>query len=112
VSPWVRHGAVVTPELTSGLLDSITRATVVQLLTERLRLPVVGVARVDRTELYLATRSFSDGHRWEILPILAVTGASGDGRMGPVTPRRRPWLPDLVRGLDGQWAGWRTPCGS
>lgn len=105
----VRHGAVVTPDVSSGLLESITRATVLQLLRERLGLPVVE-REVERTELYLADELFYMGTGWEVLPILEVDGLPvGNGKMGPVTKAIDRAYHDLVRGIDGSHDEWRTP---
>ena len=60
----VRDGTVVTPSLTSGVLESVTRATALTLLGE---LGVPAIEReVDRTELYLADELFFMGTAWEI----------------------------------------------
>ncbi len=75
----VRNGLVATPSLTSGVLDSITRATALTLLGE-CGVPVAD-RDVDRSELYLADEIFFMGTAWEIMPVTAVDGV-------PVEPVR------------------------
>lgn len=103
----VRNGVVVTPSLTSGVLDSITRATVLTLLAE---LDVSIEERdVDRSELYLADELFFMGTAWEILPITTVDGMPvGDGAPGPVTTRVAEEYQRIVRGASDRHREWLT----
>jgi hypothetical protein len=68
---------------TSGILESVTRATALTLLGE-LGVPTVERA-VDRTELYLADELFM-GTAWEILPVTRVDGLE----VGDEPPARAP----------------------
>ena len=69
----MRREQLITPPLSSGILDSITRRTVLELAPEVLEMPVVE-RDIDRTELYLADELFFLGKGWEILSILEVDG--------------------------------------
>lgn len=103
----VRDGTVITPSLTSGVLDGLTRASVLELLAD-LGVPTE-VREVDRSELYLADELFFMGTAWEILPIVAVDGLTvGDGKTGPVTARLAETYASLVRGTYGRHAEWLT----
>jgi branched-chain amino acid aminotransferase len=103
----VRDGVVVTPSLTSGVLESVTRATALTLLSE-LGVPTVE-REVDRTELYLADELFFMGTAWEILPVTRVDGLEvGDGTAGPVTERLAQAYTQLVRGQSGGHSEWLT----
>jgi len=105
----VRAGTLVTPSLTSGVLESITRDSVLRLAAERLDLQVAE-REVDRTELYLADELFYMGTGWEILPIVSIDGLTvGDGRMGPVTTAIDRVYHDCVRGRLDDGGGWLTP---
>jgi branched-chain amino acid aminotransferase len=105
----VRHGTLITPDISSGLLESITRATILQLVGEWLGIPVVE-REVERTELYLADELFYMGTGWEVLPILDVDGLPvGNGQMGPITKAIDRAYHDLVRGIDPGHEEWRTP---
>ncbi|MFY1703711.1 branched-chain-amino-acid transaminase [Micromonospora sp. WMMA1923] len=103
----VRHGTVTTPSLTSGVLESITRDTVLRLLDESGE-PVVE-REVDRSELYLADELFFLGTAWEILPITSIDGLPvGQGRPGPVTRRLADAYARLVRGRSDRHTDWLT----
>jgi branched-chain amino acid aminotransferase len=105
----VRNGIVITPSISSGLLESITRATILQLLCERIGAPIVERA-VERTELYIADELFFMGTGWEVLPILEVDGLPvGNGKMGPLTKGIDRAYHDVVRGIDRSYEEWRTP---
>lgn len=104
----VRGGRLVTPTVSSGLLDSVTRATILTLAQE-LEIPAVE-REVDRTELYIADEMFYLGTGWEILPVVEVDGTRiGDGRMGPMTRRIEQAYHDLVRGATAAHEDWRAP---
>jgi branched-chain amino acid aminotransferase len=103
----VRGGTVITPSLTSGVLESITRATALELLND-LGVPVVE-REVDRSELYLADEVFFMGTAWEILPVTTVDGLRvGDGTPGPVTRRLEAAYTRLVRGESRAHPDWLT----
>jgi branched-chain amino acid aminotransferase len=93
----VRDGKLVTPDLTSDILESITRDTVIRMGRE-LGLEVVE-RQVDRNEIYLAEEAFCCGSGWEIIPVIEVDRlAVGDGTPGPLTRRIQDSYFALVRG--------------
>jgi branched-chain amino acid aminotransferase len=103
----VRDGVVATPSLTSGILESLTRASCLELLAE------AGVRveerEVDRTELYLADEVFFMGTGWEVLPVVSVDGLGvGDGTAGPVTRALDAAYAAVVRGRSPAHANWLT----
>ena len=105
----VRGGTVVTPPITSSILESITRdciGTVVRdVLGMRLKERVI-----DRTELYLADEVFFLGTGWEIMPAKSVDRLPvGDGAVGRVTQQIRIAYANIVRGIDTRYPEWRTP---
>jgi branched-chain amino acid aminotransferase len=107
----VRQGTVVTPHLTSGVLESVTRASILTLLAD-LDIPALERA-VDRSELYLAEEVFFMGTAWEILPVTAVDGLIvGNGSPGPVTRRIAQTYEETVRGRSSLHTDWltRIPC--
>lgn len=104
----VRNGKIITPSVTSGILESITRETVMQLAHEQLNLAVVE-RDVDRTELYTSDEAFFCGTGLEIVPIVSVDRLKvGDGNPGPITKRMMDCYHDVVRGIDTNYAEWRT----
>jgi len=104
----VRRGEVITPSVTSGILESITRDTIIRLCRERLGLTVIE-REVDRTELYVADEIFCCGTAAEVTPVLSVDRiAARAGGMGPVTRQLDRLYHDVVRGIDEGYAEWRT----
>lgn len=105
----VRQEKVITPPVTSGILESITRLTLIKLLSEILGMEVVE-REVDRTELYVAQEAFFCGTGEEITPIVSVDRLPvGDGEVGPLTKKVIDLYHDLVRGIDERYPEWRTP---
>lgn len=104
----VRDGVPVTSSVNSDILESITRAAVLELYREMAGQP--GQERtIDRTELYLAEEAFLCGTGQEVAPVLAFDKlAVGDGRIGPITSRLRDRYVAVARGLTEDHAGWRT----
>lgn len=104
----VRDGVAVTPSLSSGILESITRRTVLNLCREDLGVPVQE-REIDRSELYMAQEVFFCGTGAEIQPVTEVDGYSiGTEEIGPVTARIERIFHDLVRGRS-RHAQYRTP---
>jgi branched-chain amino acid aminotransferase len=105
----VRNGTLITPGITSGILESITRETIIEIARDLLGLKVVE-REVDRTELYVADEVFFCGTGAEITPVASVDRFTvGDGKMGPVTTRLMKLYNDIVRGIDSRCPEWRTP---
>ena len=104
----VRDGVAITPPVTAGILESITRTVAKELLEQELGVPVVE-RDVDRTELYIADEAFICGTGAEIQPIVSIDKYQvGDGQAGPVTSRLERLYHDTVRGKDSHHAAWRT----
>lgn len=100
---------VITPDVGSGILESITRDALLTLCREVLGLKVVERA-VDRTELYLADEVFTCGTAAEVTPIVNIDKyAVGNGEIGPVTRALEGAFDDVLRGRDARYGHWRTP---
>jgi branched-chain amino acid aminotransferase len=105
----VKKGAVITPSVTSDILESITRLTLVELFEEKMGLQVEQ-REVDRTELYIAEEVFICGTRAEIVPIVSLDRISiGNGKPGPLTREIQKAYFDIVRGHDERYSHWLTP---
>jgi len=105
----VRDGVAITPPVTAGILESITREVVKGLLKEELGVPVVE-REVDRTELYIADEAFICGTAVEVQPIVSVDRYQvGNGDSGPVVSRLEELFHNMVRGVDPRHPEWRTP---
>jgi branched-chain amino acid aminotransferase len=105
----VRKGKLVTPPLSAGVLESITRDTTLTLARERLAIETVE-RDIDRSELAVADEAFFLGTGWELLPILDIDGlVIGDGKPGPVAADLTRLYRSVVRGEVREYAEWRTP---
>jgi branched-chain amino acid aminotransferase len=108
---FVSRGKLITPDATSGILESITRDALLTMAREDMGLEVVE-RQVDRTELYTADEVFLCGTAAEITPIVEIDRyAVGHGQIGPVTRELERRLIDIMRGNEPTHAAWRTPVG-
>lgn len=105
----VREGRLVTPSVTSDILESITRATLIELARSELGLEVIE-RTVDRSELWAAQEVFACGSGWEVVPIVSVDRLPvGTGEPGPVTRALQAAYFAVVRGDRPARRGWLTP---
>jgi branched-chain amino acid aminotransferase len=104
----VRDGTIVTPPITSGVLDSITRDTLLVLARES-SVPFV-VREIDRSELYLAEEIFLCGSAAELTPVTRIDRFSvGSGSLGPTTSILSERYFATVDGSSDQHLDWLTP---
>ena len=105
----IRNGKVATPTVTGGILESVTRATMIELFEKQLGMPVEQ-RDVDRTELYVAEELFFCGSGYEVTPILSIDGlAVGGGKVGPVATKMWETYEAVVRGQLVVDPAWLTP---
>ena len=105
----VRKGKLVTAPVTSDILESITRTTLMEEICPNLLGMDVVEREIDRTELYVADEAFFCGSGYEITPILSIDKFQlGDGGVGPITQRIRTAYMNIVRGVDTRYPEWRT----
>ena len=103
----VRDGVLVTPPIASGILDGITRASVIQLLSDE------GVsvreATLTRGDLYAADELFLTGTAAEVTPIREVDDRPvGNGQPGHVTRRAQDLFEKAVTGKLDAYRSWLT----
>ncbi len=103
----IRDGTPITSPVTSGILESITRATLIELFRERLGKPVIE-RDIDRTELYIADELFCCGTGQEITAITSVDGFPVGGEVGPITKEIEALYHSVVRGEHADYAEWRS----
>jgi branched-chain amino acid aminotransferase len=101
----VRNGLVSTPPVSAGILDGITRATIMELLEDD------GYKVVEheltRSDLYNADEMFFSGTAAEVTPIREVDARPvGTGKPGPVTRRAQELFKDTVTGRLEQYRHW------
>ena len=104
----LRGGRWVTPPVTSGILESVTRDSLMALAPE-LGLEVQE-REIDRTELYVADELFFCGSAAEVTPILSVDRIPvGSGEVGQRTQALHAAFLATVRGETPDTRGWLTP---
>ena len=101
----VRDGVVFTPPIASGILDGITRHTVMTLLSRD------GIeireATLTRGDLFNADEVFFTGTAAEVTPVREIdTRPIGTGRPGPVTRRAQELFERLTSGGDPDLGDW------
>lgn len=80
----VRDGVLLTPPLDAGILEGITRDTVIELAKEA-GIEVQEVA-LTKHDVYVAHECFLTGTAAEVIPVVKVDSCSiGSGKPGPVT---------------------------
>jgi branched-chain amino acid aminotransferase len=105
----VRDGCVITPPVTAGVLEGITRRTVIELARCKLSLDVME-REVDRTELYVADEVFLCGSGTEIVPVVSIDHFSlGNGEPGEITRSIQKTYFSIARGEEPAYYHWLTP---
>jgi branched-chain amino acid aminotransferase len=102
----VKDGKVMTPPLTSTVLQGITRDTVIK-ICQSLGIPVVEQT-LPREMLYLADEAFFTGTAAEITPIRSVDKIQvGEGRRGAITKAIQDRFFSIVEDGEDEY-GWLT----
>jgi branched-chain amino acid aminotransferase len=106
----VRRGVLATPPATADILESVTRATLLQLCRTELGM-TPDDREIDRTEVAVSSEAFLCGSGAEITPILSVDRLPlGDGKEpGPVTRSIHACYFSVVRGEKPAYREWLTP---
>ena len=101
----VRNGVLSTPPLSDGLLEGITRDTVL-CLADDLEIPAVEES-LTRSDLYIADEVFMTGSAAELTPVGSVDGRV-IGKPGEITRALQDRFFDLVYGRIDEYADWLT----
>ena len=101
----IRDGVITTPPQTAGILDGITRKSVLQIARD------LGYEIVERNlvraELILAEEVFLSGTAAELVPVREIDDHPvGEGEPGPVTREIQTVFDDALRGRDPRYADW------
>ena len=101
----IREGAILTPPHTAGILDGISRRSVMSIAAD-LGYPVVE-RDLTRSELYLADEVFLSGTAAELVPVREIDDhAIGGGHPGPVTQAIQATFDDALHGRDPRYRDW------
>ena len=104
----IRNGALITPPLSSSVLESITRSCVFE-LAEDAKLRVIE-RQIDRTELYISDEVFLCGSAVEISPLVSIDHyAIGDATPGPISHLLLKKYLEVASGLDEKHRDWVRP---
>ena len=101
----VKDGTVHTPSLAGGILEGITRNSVMQIARD---LGYEVIERdITRTELSQADELFATGTAAEIAAIRELDDHPiGSGHRGPVTAELQRVFEDAIRGRESRYAAW------
>jgi branched-chain amino acid aminotransferase len=101
----VNRGVVYTPPVSSGILEGITRNSVIDLLSDD-GVEVIEI-EIARGALYVADEIFLTGTAAEVSPIRAVDGRTiGSGLRGPITKKAQELFTAAVAGKLDEYRRW------
>ena len=104
----VNKGEISTPPLNAGILDGITRDSVIKIA--RSEGFTVIERDIDREDLYVADEVFMTGTAAEVKSVTEIDNISiGDGKLGQVTRKLQDVFYEVSRGKDERYQEWFTP---
>ena len=104
----VRDGRILTPPISSSILEGITRSSVIQ-LAEDLGISV-DYGDISREMLYVCDELFMTGTAAEVTPVTSVDRVLvGDGKRGPITKSLQEDFFAIVSGEMPDRHDWLTP---
>ncbi len=93
----VEDKTVITPPITTGALDGITRSSILTICKEH-GIPFE-IRDITRDEIYAADEAFLSGTAAQIKPIIEIDSRTlADGSVGKTTKRLQEYYEDIVRG--------------
>jgi branched-chain amino acid aminotransferase len=105
----VRDGHLITPPVTSNILEGVTRDSVITLAWEEMGLETIQRS-IDRSEVYVCEEAFLIGTGVQVAAITHVEQRPvGTGAMGPVVTRLRELYFGAAKGKDLKYRHWCTP---
>jgi branched-chain amino acid aminotransferase len=105
----LREGRLITPDLSSDILEGITRQVLMELCREELGVEVIE-RRVGRSELYLCDEAFLCGTGAQVSPVIEVDRRPlSGGKIGPLTAKIQQLYFRVVKGEHPKYQHWCTP---
>ena len=103
----VSDSTVITPPVTAGALDGITRATILEIANKMgIRFKICDISR---EEMYIADEVFLAGTAAEIKAVTEIDRIRiSDGRVGRLTRKLQTYYRDIVHGRDKAFDRWLT----
>jgi branched-chain amino acid aminotransferase len=102
----VKGNKLITPPISSSILDSITRKTVIKIATEVNNLQV-DIREIKKDEVLQADEVFLCGTSIEIFPVSRINNSKYDS--SDITSKIRDIYLSLVRGKLEEYGKWLTP---
>jgi branched-chain amino acid aminotransferase len=101
----VRDGKILTPPQTAGILDGITRRSIMQIARDH-DYEVIE-RNIARAELVLADEVFLTGTAAELVPVVEIDDQTvGEGVCGPITRALQATFMDALHGRDDRYREW------
>lgn len=102
----VRNGKLITPGVNAGILEGITRNSIMELAQKELGLEVVERS-IQRTELYVADEIFFTGTAAQVAAVTEVDKRKiGNGEVGSITQQLQTLYNQVVMGELPQYHHW------
>src|SRR5919204_2114368 len=105
----VKDGYLITPPITSGALEGITRDSILALAMEH-KIPYE-IRDISRDELYIADELFLTGTAAEVKPVIEVDNRIiGNGKAGVITKELKTFFEAVIHGKNKKFSKkWLTP---
>jgi branched-chain amino acid aminotransferase len=104
----VNNGEISTPPLSAGILDGITRDSVIKIARSE-GFSVIE-RDIDREDLYVADEVFMTGTAAEVKSVTEIDNVPiGDGKLGQVTRKLQDIFYEVSRGKDERYQEWFIP---
>ncbi|MDE6946674.1 MAG: branched-chain amino acid transaminase [Anaeroplasmataceae bacterium] len=105
----IKNGILITPLLTDGVLESITRDSIIKIAKDLMGI-TVEERSIDRTEAYMADEAFLCGSAMEITPIYSIDKYDiSNGMAGNLTTEIHKKYLEIVRGEITPFPEWISP---
>lgn len=103
----VRDGKLITPGLSEGVLEGITRRSVMQIAED---MGIETIERpIERSELYIADEVFLTGTGCQVAWVDKIDGRQiGEKKIGLITKKLQDKFFNIVRGKDKAYKAWVT----
>lgn len=103
----IRDGKLITPCLSEGVLEGITRRSVIE-IAQDMSIPTVQ-RPIERSELYVADEVFLTGTGCQVAWVEQIDKRKiSSGKIGPITEKLKEKFFNIVRGDDDQYKKWCT----
>ncbi len=104
----VKDGTLVTPDISSNILEGIVRKTIIQLAHDY-QISVVE-RKISRTELYTCEEAFFVGSGIQVAWIKSIDSRQiGNGKQGILTAKIKESFFKIVQGENAHYTSWLTP---